>query len=267
MLDAPHFHVVFTLPAELRPIAAFERERVFALLFATAWTTLAAFAKTRLTGSVGALLVLHTWTRKLEFDPHVHAIVTAGALSFDGHVWRPSERAFLFPVKAISRVFRAKMLAALRHAYRDGDFDGFEGFDDPESFSRLGRALANLSWHVYAKPTFTRGAHVAAGTAARIHRPRRDHVPSLRRPPRAARRPQCACPAGVRVSSIHFLVAPEAALRAFVLSALDFGLRFRARTRTPSSLQRSRMREGHRCPRTTRPVSPYRPCLQDAKSP
>ena len=102
MLDAPHFHVVFTLPAVLRPLAAFARERVFALLFAAAWATLAGFAKRRLAGTVGALLVLHTWTRKLEFHPHVHAIVTAGALSVDGDIWRPSERAFLFPVKAMS---------------------------------------------------------------------------------------------------------------------------------------------------------------------
>lgn len=170
MLDAPHFHVVFTLPAELRPLAAFARERVFALLFATAWATLAGFAKTRLTGTVGALLVLHTWTRKLEFHPHVHAIVTAGALSADGDAWRPSERAFLFPVKAMSRVFRAKVLAALRGAYRSGQFDGFEGFHDPEAFSRLARTIAKLSWHVYAKPTFARGAHVLEYLGRYTHR-------------------------------------------------------------------------------------------------
>ena len=170
MLDAPHFHVVFTLPAELRPLAAFARERVFALLFATAWATLAGFAKTRLTGTVGALLVLHTWTRKLEFHPHVHAIVTAGALSADGDAWRPSERAFLFPVKAMSRVFRAKVLAALRGAYRSGQFDGFEGFHDPEAFSRLTRTIAKLSWHVYAKPTFARGAHVLEYLGRYTHR-------------------------------------------------------------------------------------------------
>jgi hypothetical protein len=170
MLDAPHFHVVFTLPAELRPLAAFARERVFALLFATAWATLAAFAKTRLTGTVGALLVLHTWTRKLEFHPHVHAIVTAGALSGDGETWRRSERAFLFPVKAMSRVFRAKVLAALRKGYRAGHFDGFEAFRDPEGFSRLGSVIAKLSWHVYAKPTFTRGAHVLEYLGRYTHR-------------------------------------------------------------------------------------------------
>src|SRR5262249_15355503 len=65
MLDVPHFHVVFTLPAELRPLAAFARRRVFNLLFRVAASTLAAFARSRLSATVGATLVLHTWTRKL----------------------------------------------------------------------------------------------------------------------------------------------------------------------------------------------------------
>lgn len=170
MLDAPHFHVVFTLPAELRPLAAFARSRVFDMLFRTAWATLATFAESRLSGTVGALLVLHTWTRKLEFHPHIHAIVTGGALSLDDTAWCPAQRAFLFPVKAMSRIFSAKMLAALRCAYRDGHFDGFDDFSDPEGFARLSRSIAKLSWHVYAKPTFSRGAHVLEYLGRYTHR-------------------------------------------------------------------------------------------------
>jgi hypothetical protein len=76
MLDVPHFHVVFTLPSELRPLAAFARRAVLRTLLRVAGKTLAAFARTRLKATVGATLVLHTWTRKLEWHPHVHAIVT-----------------------------------------------------------------------------------------------------------------------------------------------------------------------------------------------
>src|SRR5262249_33663508 len=112
-LDVPHFHVVFTLPAELRPLAAFARRAVFHALLTAAHKTLAGFARTRLDAFVGATLVLHTWTRKLEFHPHVHAIVTGGGLARDGSRWNAAHRACLFPVKAMSTVFRAKMLAEL----------------------------------------------------------------------------------------------------------------------------------------------------------
>jgi predicted Zn-ribbon and HTH transcriptional regulator len=170
MLDVPHFHVVFTLPSELRPLAAFARRVVFRALFRVVGKTLAAFARTRLKATVGATLVLHTWTRKLEWHPHVHALVTGGGLSFDGTRWNAAHRAFLFPVVAMSKVFRAKMIAALRRDYRQGRFTGFDDFHDPEGFSRLARALAKLRWHLYAKPSFARGKYVLDYLGRYTHR-------------------------------------------------------------------------------------------------
>jgi hypothetical protein len=170
LLDVPHFHVVFTLPAELRPLAAFARRIVFDALFRVAASTLAAFAKSRLGATIGATLVLHTWTRKLQFHPHVHAIVTGGGLSSDGARWCAAHRAFLFPVKAMSKVFRAKMLAALRRAYRQGRFARFGDFEDPEGFARLARAVMKLDWHIYAKPSFARGTYVVEYLGRYTHR-------------------------------------------------------------------------------------------------
>ena len=170
MLDVPHFHIVFTLPAELRPLAAFARRIVFDALFAAAYETLADFARTRLSATCGATLVLHTWTRKLAFHPHVHAIVTAGGLSLDGERWHRSHRAFLFPVQAMSKVFRAKMLAALHGAYRDGRFDRFDDFQDPQGFARLARSIAKLDWYIYAKPPFRRGRYVLDYLGRYTHR-------------------------------------------------------------------------------------------------
>jgi hypothetical protein len=170
MLDVPHFHVVFTLPAELRPLAAFARAAVFRALFRAVGQTLATFAKTRLSATIGATLVLHTWTRKLEFHPHVHAIVTGGGLSFDGAKWITAHRAFLFPVKAMSKVFRAKMLAALRRAYRSGRFAAFGDFADPEGFARLARSVMKVNWHLYAKPSFARGQYVLEYLGRYTHR-------------------------------------------------------------------------------------------------
>jgi hypothetical protein len=169
-LDVPHFHIVFTLPSELRPLAAFARRVVLHTLLRVAGKTLAAFARTRLKATVGATLVLHTWTRKLEWHPHVHALVTAGGLSVDGTRWCAAHRAFLFPVKAMSKVFRAKMLAALRRDYRQGRFAGFDDFYDPEAFSRLSRSLAKVKWHLYAKPSFARGKYVLDYLGRYTHR-------------------------------------------------------------------------------------------------
>jgi len=170
LLDVPHFHVVFTLPAELRPLAAFARRVVFNALLRVAGRTLAAFAERRLGATLGATLVLHTWNRKLEFHPHAHAIVTGGGLSKDGSRWCAAQRAFLFPVKAMSAVFRAKMLAALRREYRQGRFDRFRDFQDPEGFARLARSVMKVDWHVYAKPSFSRADYVVEYLGRYTHR-------------------------------------------------------------------------------------------------
>jgi hypothetical protein len=170
LLDVPHFHIVFTLPSELRPLAAFARRAVMRTLFRVVGKTLAAFARTRLKATVGATLVLHTWTRKLEWHPHVHALVTGGGLSLDGTQWNAAHRTFLFPVQAMSKVFRAKMLAALRRDYREGRFAGFQDFQDPEGFARLSRSLAKVSWYLYAKPSFARGKYVLDYLGRYTHR-------------------------------------------------------------------------------------------------
>jgi hypothetical protein len=170
MLDVRHFHAVFTLPSELRSLAAFAPRVVFDALMHAAQRTLLAFAKTRLRATVGATLVLHTWTRKLEYHPHVHAIVTGGGLSADGASWRPAARRFLFPVKAMSQVFRGKMMTALGEAHRDHAFAAFDDFRDPEGFARLMARIARLPWNVYAKAPFKKGRHVLDYLGRYTHR-------------------------------------------------------------------------------------------------
>jgi hypothetical protein len=128
------------------------------------------FGERRLDATIGATLVLHTWTRALVVHPHVHAIVTGGGLALDGTTWRPSERAFLFPIKAMGRVLRGKMIDALKHAYAHGELAGFDDFDDPEGFARLVRVVAKKRWVVYAKPAFDRAAHVLGYLGRYTHR-------------------------------------------------------------------------------------------------
>lgn len=152
-LDVPHFHVVFTLPEQLRSLARFAPRVVYEALFHAASRTLLEFGERR-GATIGATLVLHTWTRALLFHPHVHAIVSGGGLARDKQRWIATHRSYLFPIKAMAIVFRAKMLDELRVASRRGDFARFDDFADPEAFDRLVRTVAKIDWNVYAKRTF-----------------------------------------------------------------------------------------------------------------
>jgi len=169
MLETRHFHVVFTLPAQLRSLAAHSPTWVLKALFTCASKTLLEFGVRRLSAKLGATLVLHTWTRELEYHPHVHAIVTGGGLSLDGRSWASTHRRFLFPVKALSQVFRAKMRAALRHEHRLGRLKSFDDFKDPQAFDHLLGKIGKPSWYVYAKPSM-HGQYVAEYLGRYTHR-------------------------------------------------------------------------------------------------
>jgi hypothetical protein len=169
MLDVRHFHVVFTLPSELRPLARWAPRVVFEALFHAAQRTLLEFGRRRLQATVGATLVLHTWTRKLEFHPHVHAIVTAGGLGAEGDSWRPASKRFLFSVEAMGKVFRGKVMTALGRAYDDGAIARIPDAHDPQAFAALMRRLPKR-WNVYAKAPFHKGRHVLAYLGRYTHR-------------------------------------------------------------------------------------------------
>jgi hypothetical protein len=170
MLDTRHFHVVFTVPAELRPLAAFAPRAFYDALFEATQRTLLEFGRRSLQATLGATLVLHTWTRTLAFHPHIHAIVTAGGWSDASADWRATPRHFLFPVIAMARVFRAKLLHELNGAYRAHAFDRFDDFIDPEGFARLMQRAAKPSWNVYAKAPFADERHVIAYLGRYTHR-------------------------------------------------------------------------------------------------
>lgn len=166
----PHFHVVFTLPSELRALAKFRPREIFSALLVAANDTLSALAETRLQARLGVTAVLHTWTRDLRFHPHVHAIVTAGGLALDRTRWIASSPKYLFPVCIMGSLLRGKMLAALSALHDRGTFVGFEDFDDPQGFGRFIARLARIPWVVYAKKPFRRADHVVAYLGRYTHR-------------------------------------------------------------------------------------------------
>jgi hypothetical protein len=160
LLPTHYFHVVFTLPSELRPLARANRALVFNLLFAAAAETLLEVGRDpkKLGAQLGITSVLHTWTRELKFHPHVHCIVTGGGLSDDGKRWVAARQRYLFSVKLLGSIFRRRFLAGLRRAYADGalrlEGNSCAPLRDRRVFQALIDRLFGISWVVYAKRPF-----------------------------------------------------------------------------------------------------------------
>jgi len=150
LLPATYFHLVFTLPEALNKLCLFEPAKIYTLLFDTAWSVMKSFARDQkhLGADSGMISILHTWGQNLSLHPHIHCIVPGGGVTTSGK-WKParSNGKFLFPVKAMSTVFRARFVAALR-----SQFKGLE--------SSFLNALFNTPWVVYAKRPFGGPKHV-----------------------------------------------------------------------------------------------------------
>ncbi|MGH7288923.1 MAG: IS91 family transposase, partial [Myxococcota bacterium] len=106
LLPVQHFHVVFTLPSELRALARYRPREIFGALFSAASATLVELGQSRLGALLGVTMVLHTWTRDLRYHPHTHAIVSAGGLDLAGNGWNASSPKYLFPVDVMRALLR-----------------------------------------------------------------------------------------------------------------------------------------------------------------
>ena len=182
LLPVPYFHVVFTLPHELNALVRVNRRRLYALLFRAAAATLRTFALApRYLGAEPAVtMVLHTWGQTLTEHVHVHCVVSGGGLALDASAWislptgtKKRRRPFLFPVAALSEVFRGKYLAGLRCARTRGQlrFAGNSAaLADPLQWQHLLAALASRAWVVYCKRPFAGPAQVLTYLSHYTHR-------------------------------------------------------------------------------------------------
>jgi len=180
LLDIGYWHVVFTLPHDLNPVAACNPGLVYDLLFKAASSTLLAFGRNPkwLGGEIGFTMVLHTWGQNLGRHIHVHAVVTGGALSPDRERWIRARPGFLFPTRALSKVFRGKYLDLLEKAHRGGKLclpghhggDGGDDEDNAAAFECLRTLLQSRDWVVYAKPPFNGPKQVMAYLGRYTHK-------------------------------------------------------------------------------------------------
>jgi hypothetical protein len=151
--DRPHFHVVFTVPRE--PHGFFEDNHRIAAnaLFAAAAETLKTFQKNNCGVDGGFLAVLHTWGSALNWHPHLHVLVCAGGIDRKSGRWREARRDYLFPVRAMSKVFRALMLRRLEAMEGDGDPRWPEGLESVEERRAWRLRLAGRNWNIFSKAT------------------------------------------------------------------------------------------------------------------
>jgi hypothetical protein len=172
LLDTPYFHVVFTLPGALGPIALHNPRGVYSLLMRAAAETLLEVAANpiHLGAEVGVLAVLHTWGQSLALHPHVHCVVTGGGLSPYASRWVAGHDDFFLPVRVLSRVFRGKFLSGLRAAFRRGRLR-FPGESAPpdrsDRFHALLSEVVRTEWVVYAQAPFGGGAETVLKYLAR----------------------------------------------------------------------------------------------------
>ena len=144
LLPVTYFHVVFTLPEALNKLCLCEPAKIYKLLFDTAWSVMKSFANDQkhLGAQTGMISILHTWGQNLSLHPHIHCIVPGGGLTHAGW-WKQSrgDGKFLFPVKAMSAVFRARFVSALRSKVTGLDRSFYD-------------SLFKTNWVVYAKRPF-----------------------------------------------------------------------------------------------------------------
>lgn len=158
LLPLPYYHLVFTLPHQLNALAQGNPRALYTMLFAAVSETLLEFGHNPrwLGGEIAATLVLHTWGQTLSEHLHLHCLLAAGALGDNGH-WIHPRRGFLFPVQALSTVFRGKFIAALKHALARGHLRFASSTQPLAAVPGQQRFIAQLyrhDWVLYAKRPF-----------------------------------------------------------------------------------------------------------------
>jgi hypothetical protein len=154
LINCKYFHVVFTVPAELRPVFFQHQRLMYTILFrAVSETLLELCADKKYLGvKPGITTILHTWGQNLSFHPHLHCVVTGGGLT-EAAMWKDGKKEFFLPIKVLSRKFRGKLLCFLRR--QKLQFYGrLEPLNEDERLRTLLKKLYRKEWVVYCKQPF-----------------------------------------------------------------------------------------------------------------
>jgi hypothetical protein len=158
LLPCQYFHVVFTVPSELRALMYANKEVTYDLLFKASSETLKEVAKRHLKADIGFFGVLHTRSQSLEFHPHVHFVVPGGGLTKGKDQWVPCHQDYLLPIKILSDVFRVKLIEKLEELYNKNELKflgSTEQLSHPGLFRDFVIKLQDKEFVVYCKKPFS----------------------------------------------------------------------------------------------------------------
>ena len=158
VLDAPYFHVVFTVPQELNPIIYSNQQLLYDALYHSVSATINELTtdSKHLGAKVGYICFLHTWGSEMNYHPHIHVILLGGGLSVKNE-WRDKGEEFFLPVKVLSKVFRGKYMNEFKSLYQDNklEFHGSgEKYRNSYNFKELLNTCYEKDWIPHCKKTF-----------------------------------------------------------------------------------------------------------------
>lgn len=158
VLDAPYFHMVFTVPEELNPVIYNNQELLYNAFYHSASSTLEELAadKKYLGAKIGYLFILHTWGSEMNYHPHIHAVVLGGGLDKERH-WKDTGMEYFLPIRIVSKVFRGKYLEDIKSLWKEGrlQFHGSaEKYRNRFAFQELLDSCYAKEWAPYCKKTF-----------------------------------------------------------------------------------------------------------------
>jgi len=159
LLPCQYFHVVFSVPSNLRPLILRNKEICYNIILKSASDTLKEVAANpqNLGADIGFIGVLHTWSQTLIDHPHVHFIVPGGGLNKKKTKWITCKKDYFLPIKVLSKVFKGKAMELLSKAYKNGEFQfsgKIEELKEEFLFDELLRRCSFKDWVVYSKQTF-----------------------------------------------------------------------------------------------------------------
>lgn len=158
ILNAPYFHVVFTMPKQIQRIIYHNQKLLYNLMYKAVAETLTELSadKKYLGAQIGFFSLLHTWGQNLHYHPHIHTVVLAGGLT-EQDQWKSTGQKFFIPVKVLSKKFRGKFLYYLKRYYQKGNLKFYKDlvkYKEPKQFRKLIDECYDIDWYSYTKRTF-----------------------------------------------------------------------------------------------------------------
>lgn len=159
VINAPYFHLVFTMPQQLHSLIYQNQKLLYDLMYKAVAETISELAMDAkyLGAQVGFFSLLHTWAQDLHYHPHIHTVLLAGGLT-EHKKWLNSSKKFFIPVKVLSKKFRGKYLYYLKQCYRQNQlvfYGDAQKYQDPMIFQDLLNQCYTKDWYTYTKKTFS----------------------------------------------------------------------------------------------------------------